>query len=672
VTDPLVRVTSRGFDAAGRLTSETNPLGQTTQYNYDPLNQITKVTDALGNATSFSHDGNGNLTSVTDANGHVVSYTYDGMDRLASRTDPLSRSESYSYDGDGNVTQFTDRRGKVTAYAYDGLNRRTFAGFGKSGTSYESTITYSFDLGNRPTQAVDSVTGAITSGYDGLDRLTSEATPEGTVSYAYDAAGRRTSMTAGSQTAVSYSHDNANRLTQITQGTATVAFSYDSSNRRTSLTLPNSEIMNYSYNSSSQLIGINYVLAGSTLGNLAYSYDLAGRRIVIGGSYATTGLPVAVSLTSYDAANELTEWGTATPTYDSNGNTLSDGTNVYVWNGRNQLASMNSGADSFQYDPFGRRVAKTNVTSTTNYLYDGLNPVQELSGTTPTANLLTGGLDEYFQRTDSTGTANFLSDALGSTLSVTDNSGNTLAQYKYEPFGNTTISGSSTNPYQYIGRENDGTGVFSLRARYYNPASGRFLSEDPKGFAAAASDLYEYAYDSPTNFTDPTGNCPWCVVAGVGAGYGALTEGFKGYKCGDQGWKLAGDVGRGAVAGGVGALVGLYTGFTSGSPFLGGAAGSAAYDATNLLLQPGSWGNFGYQQGLNTLGDIELGAATGGAAEVFGPSVQGGWNFNPFTSPRTLGPKAMQEYARDGISGAMGTGASMFNSLAGRKDRDCQ
>ena len=163
---------------------------------------------------------------------------------------------------------------------------------------------------------------------------------------------------------------------------------------------------------------------------------------------------------AHDAANELTEWGVATPVYDANGNTLSDGTNSYAWNGRNQLASMNMGAASFQYDSFGRRVGKTVLFGTTNYLYDGTNPVQELSGTTPTANLLTGGVDEYFQRTDSTGAANFLTDALGSTLALTDPSGNTLASYTYEPFGNTTATGSSASTYQYTGRENDGTGVY--------------------------------------------------------------------------------------------------------------------------------------------------------------------------------------------------------------------
>lgn len=210
------------------------------------------------------------------------------------------------------------------------------------------------------------------------------------------------------------------------------------------------------------------------------------------------------------------------------------------------------------------------------------------------------------------------------------------------------------------------------RARYYDPAIDRFISEDPIGLVAGDSSLYEYAYDDPTNVIDPSGECPWCIVAGIGAGFGGVTEGFKGYECGDRGWKLAGDVGRGAIAGGVGALAGLFTGFASANPFLGGAAGGAVYDTTNLLLRPSSWGHFGIDQGLDTVGDIELGAATGGLADMVGPTVRGGWNWNPFRSARTFGPKAMQEYSRDAISGSVGTEASMFNSLAGRKDGGCQ
>jgi RHS repeat-associated protein len=192
----------------------------------------------------------------------------------------------------------------------------------------------------------------------------------------------------------------------------------------------------------------------------------------------------------------------------------SDGVNSFVWNARNQLASMNLGSVSFQYDPFGRRVGKTISGSTTNYLYDGVNLAQELSGGVPTANLLSGGLDEVFTRTDAAGSRQFLVDAQGSTLALSDSTGTLQTQYTYEPFGNTTAAGAASgNPFQYTGRENDGTGLYFYRARYYSPALQRFVSEDPLGLAANSVNFYELAYDSPMNFVDPLGMQPTTVEA---------------------------------------------------------------------------------------------------------------------------------------------------------------
>jgi len=404
------------------------------------------------------------------------------------------------------VTQFTDRRGKVTTFSYDGLNRRTFAGFGtQAGPIYESTVTYSYDAGNRLTQAVDSVTGTITRGYDNLNRLTSESTPQGTVSYTYDNAGRRATMTVAGQPVVNYSFDNANRLTQITQGTTAVAFGYDTAGRRTTLTLPNGVVMSYSYDSASQLTGITYTLGATSLGNLTYGYDNAGKRITMGGSFARTGLPNAVTATAYNANNQLTQWGTANLFYDPNGNMTSDGVNSFVWNARNQLASMNLGANAFQYDPFGRRVAKTISGSTTNYLYDRVNVAQELAGGVPTANLLSGGIDEVFTRTDAAGARHFLTDALGSSLALADSTGTLQTQYTYEAFGSTTVTGqASSNAYEYTGRENDATGLYFYRARYYSPSLQRFVTEDPLTFLSGVNS-YCYVADNPISYVDPSG-----------------------------------------------------------------------------------------------------------------------------------------------------------------------
>jgi len=85
-------------------------------------------------------------------------------------------------------------------------------------------MSYTYDAMDRLTQVVDSITGTVTRNYDGLDRLTSEITPQGTVTSGYDAAGRRSTMTVAGQPAVAYTYDNANRLLQMTQGSANVTF----------------------------------------------------------------------------------------------------------------------------------------------------------------------------------------------------------------------------------------------------------------------------------------------------------------------------------------------------------------------------------------------------------------------------------------------------------------
>jgi RHS repeat-associated protein len=466
--------------------------------------------DPLQGITSFSYDLNGNLKTVQDARqqgtGNKTVYLYDNFDRVQTRTDPLSRQESYVYDALDNLISFTDRRNKLTTFQYDGLNRRTFTGYGTlPGPTYESTINYTYDGGDRLSKIADSTSGTITPGFDGLDRLTSETTPQGSVTYGYDNGSRRTSATVAGQTSVCYSYDNANRLTGIGQGTCpvgtnTTSFTYDNANRRSSLTLPNGIVLTYGYDNDSRINGMTYQFGTTAIGSLSYTYDAAGRRTQVGGSLAATGFPQVASSAVYDVANELTNWNGTTITYDANGNIQNDGVAAYTWNARNQLISRAS--TSFQYDSLGRRTLNA---SGKNLLYEGWDVGQELSGSTPVANRVLGGIDEFFSRTESSGPISPITDALGSVLALTNSSPNITTQYGYDPFGNTaTYGGTSTNVFQYTGRENDGNGLYSNRARYYSPTFGRFVSEDPIRFAGGVN-VYAYAFDNPVMFRDPSG-----------------------------------------------------------------------------------------------------------------------------------------------------------------------
>jgi RHS repeat-associated protein len=219
-------------------------------------------------------------------------------------------------------------------------------------------------------------------------------------------------------------------------------------------------------------------------------------------------LPAALASATYDAANQIATWSSTSFTYDDNGNLTNDGAKTYSWNARNQLTGLSGGVGaSFQYDGLGRRRAKTVSGASTGFLYDGLNAVQELTSGSPSANILPGlGIDEWLTRTDGAGARHFLTDALGSTVALTDGSGTVQTEYTYEPFGKATVTGaSSANGLQFTGRENDGTGLFSYRARYVHPELHRFTAEDPIGFAGGEENLHAYVGNRPTTFLDPLG-----------------------------------------------------------------------------------------------------------------------------------------------------------------------
>jgi len=667
ITDPTNKTTTRFTDGAGRLIATTTPLGQQTRYEYDALNQVTKIIDPLGGQTQLVYDGNGNLLSLTDARSNTTSYTYSSMDRAATRTDPLLRPESYGYDNNGNPTSFTDRKSQITSTIYDALDRPTLLTYQDS-----STTSYTWDAGNRLTQIVDSFSGTITRTYDGLDRLTQEVTPQGTTSYTYDAASRRASMTVVGQPTVNYTYDNADRLTQISQGSATVAMAYDNANRRTSLTLPNGVITEYAYDAASRLTGLTYKLGTTPLGTLTYTYDANGNRTVLGGTWARTGLPAALGSATYNAANHQLTFGSTTLTYDLNGNLTSDGTNTYTWDARNRLAAISGGnAASFQYDAEGRRTSKTINATQAGFLYDGLNPVQELNGSTVVANLQTGlSIDEYLFRTDTSGTRYFLSEALGSTVALSDSLGAVPTTYTYAPFGATSLSGSATgSTFDYTGREDDGTGLKYYRARYYHPGLQRFIAEDPIGLAGGDVNLYTYVFDNPTNLADPSGEVvPIMGLVLIGAGVGAAANlvsyvattpaacrSFSG---------AAGAFFRGAAIGGAGTAAGALAAVGIGST-LGVVGGSAAAGFVNGVVGQvaqdfisGSYSGllaYGFAGGVNA---VTGGVATripglrlrGARPGVDGTTPAPSIDFNPFRYGRYFGPNSTRVLAQEAFS----------------------
>jgi RHS repeat-associated protein len=528
--DPTGATTRHSIDGAGRTRVYENALGQATRYEYDTADRITKIISPSGTATTLSYDANGNLKAVVDALGNATAYEYDVLNRLVSRTDPLLRAETFEYDDAGNQTRFRDRRGVLTTYEYDGFGQRTRATFGDDELGgFESRIDYTYDLGGRVRLTRDSAPGRpdilTTTDYDAFDRVTTESTADGEVAYSYEGE-RRRSMAISGQPGLCYEYDASDRVVGVREGGCSdpqvVTIAYDGAGRREQVTLPNGVTQSYSYDAVSRITGIEYAAGAQPLGDLSYAYDAAGKRITVGGTFGRVRLPSAIPAAAYDAASQLLDWAGATVLHDANGNLTADGTSTYLWNARNQLVSISGPvAAAFSYDAWRRRSSKSSNGLTTRYLYDGLNPIREISATGDiSASLLTGiEIDEYVARTLPAvpgSRRTFLTDGLGSTIALTDDDRSVTTEYSYEPYGAAEVSGvNDSNGFTYTGREDDGSsGLYYYRARYYSPTWGRFISEDPLGLRAGPNP-YTYVADSPTNGSDPLG----LVVKAVGGGF---------------------------------------------------------------------------------------------------------------------------------------------------------
>ena len=201
---------------------------------------------------------------------------------------------------------------------------------------------------------------------------------------------------------------------------------------------------------------------------------------------------------------------------------MTAGTEVttYTWDAADRLVAVSRPpyAVQYTYDADGRRVQQTTtvngLSSTVAFLWDEASLYGDViletdaSGNTLAAYVL-GGAELLSQNRGGT-IRYYLQDAQGNIRTLTDASGSITDTYAYTAFGETlSHSGASVNPYLYTGQQFDAlTGLYSLRARYYDPALGRFLSRDPaEPLLTAPHELNRYVYvaDNPLNAADPSG-----------------------------------------------------------------------------------------------------------------------------------------------------------------------
>jgi RHS repeat-associated protein len=522
VRDPLANVTTNTYDLLGRLTSVTDAEGRVTQFGYDPLGRLATVTDAANQITRYTYDGVGNRLTFVDARGNSTMYAYDDRNRLIRVTDPLARQVQFAYDAAGNQISQTNARGQTTTYAYNALNRLT-------STVYPGgpTVGFTYDaVGNR-IGMTDGI-GTTTFTYDALNRLLTTTDPFGkVVGYSYDAAGNRTRIQYPDGKAVTYAYDAANRLQSVTDWlNGVTTYSYDAAGGLTGVTNPNGTTVAYTYDAARRLTGLTHTNGGGPIASYTFVLDKVGnrRQVTATEPLAPTLAPAGVSYT-FDTADELLAAGPTTYQYDADGNQLARqapaGNTTFTFDARNLLtaAAAPGSSTTYRYDGLGHRREVTRDGAVTRYLLDLNAPLATVLAETDAAGTITRyylqGHQLLAQMTPAGVRRTYHADALGSTVALTDNTEAITDAYAYDPFGATLAqTGATPNPFQYVGAlgvMQDRHGLLFMRARYYDPATGRFMAKDPQpGDASQPQTIHRYAYvlNNPILVSDPAGLAP--------------------------------------------------------------------------------------------------------------------------------------------------------------------
>jgi RHS repeat-associated protein len=509
-TDPLGRRVRLEYDLADQLVSFTTPTGRKTRFTYTPLGQHSSVTGPSGATTTYKYDPKGSLLTLTEPRGNITTFTYDELSRPLSRRGPRGTLSSVTYDLSGNVSSTTDRLGRRVSTTYDALNRPT-------NTTYpDAVVTYNYDANSRMIRTDDTQSGFVEWGYDDADRLLTETTPNGVVSYQYNDANQPLLMTAADRLPVSYAYDTTGRLQTITQGSEVFGYAYDQLSRLMNLQRPNGVTSTYGYDETSRLVRLTYA-QGQTLEDFTYTYTADDHIESITSVASATKLPEAKNGAAADADNRISQFGTANYSFNDLGQTIgktdSQGSTSYLWDARGRLtqATLPSGqAVSYSYDALGRQASRTADGVTTSFLYKGSDVVLDRSSDGTTVDYLSGpGIDNLLrQQNSASGSLYFVHDHLGSAVALTNAQGAVVERDQYEAFGDN--AGSSLTRFGFTGRERDNaTGLLYYRARWYDPQLGRFLTEDPIGFAGGDLNLYGYAWQNPLNYRDPFGLDGW-------------------------------------------------------------------------------------------------------------------------------------------------------------------
>ena len=527
ITDPKGQVTTYTYTADDRLlglaftneTIATPDVSFTYETNYP---RLSSMVDGTG-TTTYTYNapataGAGQVASVDGPlTNDTITMTYDELGRMTARLIDGYGISSLSYDALGRLTEEQNELGTFT-YGYAGVtNRLTSVTYPNGQTS---SYSYFGNSGDRRLQTIHHQTSAPTT----LSKFDYTYSPGGNIltwrqqagtdavmwEYGYDAAEQLTRAVKQSTDPTpsilkryAYAYDPAGNRTVEQIDDTVIGASYSSLNRLTSQQ-PNGVIRVMGAVNEAATVTIQGQPASVTSGNV-----FEGTATIPSGTstFAVTATDTNNNVTSQEYEIDNTG-STKSFTYDANGNMTSDGTRSFEWDARNQLTAVIIGTErtEFTYSGVQRRVRvveKQNsvAVSDITVVWCGAHICEERTSSGTVARR------QFSQGEETSSVARyFATDHLGSVRDVADASAGTVASYSYDPWGRQTlVTGTNVTNVGYTGHSWTGSlGVSLTHFRAYDPALGRWLSEDPAGLKDGANRTL-YVRNDPLGFVDPFG-----------------------------------------------------------------------------------------------------------------------------------------------------------------------